>query len=493
MSDLPESWCKVELRNLIELNPKNQVSDEVLVGFVPMNLIGCNYLSKVDFDTRMWSEVKKGYTHFANEDVLLAKITPCFENGKAGIVTGLPNGVGAGSTEYFVCRCKRELLNSRYLLALFKSSKFLKTAERSMTGTVGHKRVPKEFLLGTEIALAPINEQKRIADKLDVLLGRVDSCRERLELVPLLLKRFRQSVLAAATSGKLTEDWRDELNTPLNAKHLAESLKFAHQAAGGHKKGNAAGPTDGVHDLNESQFPPGWKILELRELVCPDRPITYGILMPGPELIDGVPYIRVADYPNNCLNVKSVRKTSPLIDKEFSRSRLREGDLLLSIRGTVGRIIEIPPILSGANITQDSARLSIQPIADRTYVKWFLESETAQSRMKRATKGVAVRGINIGDVRALQIALPPIKEQNEIVRRVEKLFEIVNRLEQKIAAARIESDRLTPAILTKAFQGELVPQDPNDEPAANLLARISLNCLDKKNKKEVLVNQCSRR
>jgi type I restriction enzyme, S subunit len=172
------------------------------------------------------------------------------------------------------------------------------------------------------------------------------------------------------------------------------------------------------------------------------------------------------------LNLSTIRKTSPKMDGEFRRSRLRPGDVLLSIRGTVGRLIVIPKALDGANITQDSARLSIQPAANRDYVLWYLRSEVAQSRMKRATKGVAVRGINIGDVRALQVPLPPRDEQDEIVWRIASLFAWADRLEARHAAARAHVERLTPALLAKAFRGELVPQDPADEPASELLKRL---------------------
>lgn len=319
--------------------------------------------------------------------------------------------------------------------------------------------------------LAPIEEQKRIADKLDAMRARVDACRERLDRIPAVIKRFRKAVLAAATSGELTAEWRTNNKIFCDSKDLVNHLRTAHMNAGGHKAGNAAPPTEDVHDLTPELFPDGWHIVDLREIVRPEKPITYGILKPGPELEVGVPYIRVADFPNNVLNLSTVRKTSYLIDKEFSRARLMPGDIILSIRGTVGRLIIVPLELDQANITQDTARLSIQPVVNRDYIIWFLRSDMAQTRMKKAEKGVAVRGINIGDVRALQIPIPSREEQNEIVRRVEKLFAYADKLETRYKSARAAVDRLTPALLAKAFRGELVPQDPNDEPAAALLER----------------------
>lgn len=323
-----------------------------------------------------------------------------------------------------------------------------------------------------EIGLPPLAEQTRIATKLDELLVQVDTLKARIDGIPTLLKRFRQSVLAAAVSGQLTEEWRT--NTPPIDKgsELHQQIKNAHIAEGGHARGNASNPTEEAHDLSSDDLPDSWDIAELRDVCVPGRPITYGILKPGPELEEGVPYIRVADFPGNKLNIANIKKTSSEIDQQFKRARLLENDLLLSIRGSVGRLIKIPASLEGANITQDTARLSISPLISTDFVYWALLADSTQRRMKNATRGVAVRGINIGDVRALQIPLPPHGEQAEIVRRVEQLFAFADQLEARIKAAQVRIDVLTQSILAKAFRGELVPQDPNDEPASVLLDRI---------------------
>jgi len=210
----------------------------------------------------------------------------------------------------------------------------------------------------------------------------------------------------------------------------------------------------------------------MRSVVCPDRPITYGILKPGPDTPGGIPYVRVADFPNDRLNLETIRRTTKEIEKTFARARLREGDILLSIRGTVGRVCVVPQELKDANITQDTARLSVQPALNAGFVKWFLRAAPTQKRMQKAVKGVAVRGINIGDVRALQMPLPPLSEQQEIVRRVESLFALADQLELRLAKARGQVDKLSPSLLARAFSGKLVPQYPTDEPALMLLERM---------------------
>ncbi len=341
----------------------------------------------------------------------------------------------------------------------------------AITGSA-QPQITRQSLSEVTVRLAPLAEQTRIAQKLDELLAQVDTLKARIDAIPALLKRFRQSVLAAAVSGRLTEEWRGQLATPLNAKNTHATLKEAHEAEGGHARGNASNPTEEAHDLSAKDLPCEWEIAELRDICSPGRPITYGILKPGPELDEGIPYIRVADFPGNKLKIEGIKKTSPEIDMQFRRARLCTGDLLLSIRGSVGRLIKIPAELESANITQDTARLSISPLMSTDYVYWALLAESTQRRMKNATRGVAVRGINIGDVRAIQIPLPTKEEQTEIVRRVEQLFAFTDRLEDKIKTAQARVNQLTQSILAKAFRGELVPQDPNDEPASELLARI---------------------
>jgi type I restriction enzyme S subunit len=320
--------------------------------------------------------------------------------------------------------------------------------------------------------LAPFDEQRRIVAKLDHLLARTARARADLDRIPILIAHYKQTLLTAAFSGEMTRKWRELNPSKSDAKSLAARVHDIHQSAGGHKAGNAAPPTEGAHDLTGDMFPDGWALLALRDLVSPDRPITYGILKPGPDLEAGIPYVRVADFPNERLILSSVRRTSAKIDQEFKRSRLRCGDLLLSIRGTVGRLVVVPDELEGANITQDTARLSITSLVNSYYVLWYLRSKGAQTRMQRAIKGVAVRGINIGDVRALQVPLPSSEEQEEIVRRITAAFAWLDGMAAEHTRAAHLLPKLDQAISAKAFSGELVPQDPRDEPASELLARI---------------------
>lgn len=343
--------------------------------------------------------------------------------------------------------------------------------EGHFTGTT-IKHFTRTSLLSYPILLPGTSEQRRIVHRIRTLNSSIETVQARLGTIPALLNRFRQSVLAAAFRGDLTADWRAQNRKARSSRSLALALQEAHDRAGGHRKGNAAAPSEGVHDLTPDFFPSDWSLLNLRDLVRPDRPITYGILKPGPDVAGGIQYLRVADYPNERLTFDTIRHTSWQIDQSYKRSRLRGGDLLISIRGSVGRVIMIPEELEGANITQDSARLALQVPLNPEYVLWYLRSPFAQQRLQSATKGVAVRGINIGDLRALQVPLPCREEQDQIAENVRNLLSFAEVLQSRCAGAQGHIRTLQKSILARAFRGELVPQDPNEEPASLLLERI---------------------
>ncbi|NEO34522.1 MAG: type I restriction endonuclease subunit S, partial [Symploca sp. SIO3C6] len=160
-------------------------------------------------EIRQLATVKKGFTHFADGDVLMAKITPSMENGKAAIACNLVNSLGCGSTELHVIRPESEILPT-FVYHYIHQESFRKEATKNMTGTAGQLRVPASYIKTTEMALPPLDEQRRIVAKLEKLLAKCEASKQRLDKIPHLLKRFRQSILAAACSGHLTADWRTQ-------------------------------------------------------------------------------------------------------------------------------------------------------------------------------------------------------------------------------------------------------------------------------------------
>jgi len=209
----PPGWKVVPLRELAEINPRHPkgLDDSMSVSFAPMAALSDSNPKFTFLEERPLGKVRKGFTHFAEGDVLFAKITPCMENGKGAVATGLRNGLGCGTTELHVLRPLGGI-DPHYLYRFLAQTRVRRKAKENFTSTAGQARVPTKFIEQLEIPLPPLPEQRRIVSKLEKLLAKVDACRQRLVKIPALLKRFRQSVLAAACSGRLTADWRDQNN-----------------------------------------------------------------------------------------------------------------------------------------------------------------------------------------------------------------------------------------------------------------------------------------
>ena len=168
--DIPENWMWVRLGNVVKRNPKNNLEDSLDVSFIPMNCVSDGYRNKHTFETRKWGQIKKGFTHFANGDIGVAKITPCFQNRKSVIFRDLINGVGAGTTELSVVRIFNETIYDKYLLWFFKSDFFISNCVKSFSGTAGQQRIDKNYMTNCLFPLPPLAEQKRIVQKLEQIL-----------------------------------------------------------------------------------------------------------------------------------------------------------------------------------------------------------------------------------------------------------------------------------------------------------------------------------
>lgn len=155
---LPEGWEWERLGNLGIVNPRLNEDDEIKASFVPMKLISDGFSEVHDFEVKQWGEIKSGYTHFGENDVGMAKITPCFENGKAAIFRNLKNGIGAGTTELYVFRAIPETILPKYVYFFIQSASFKAVGKSKMTGTAGQQRVPRSYFEEVLFPLPPLEE-----------------------------------------------------------------------------------------------------------------------------------------------------------------------------------------------------------------------------------------------------------------------------------------------------------------------------------------------
>ncbi|HCD2400476.1 TPA: restriction endonuclease subunit S, partial [Escherichia coli] len=209
--ELPDGWEWTTLTRIAEINPKIDVSDdEQEISFISMPLISTKFDGSHEFEIKKWKDVKKGYTHFANGDIAIAKITPCFENSKAAIFSGLKNGIGVGTTELHVARPFSDIINRKYLLLNFKSPNFLKSGESQMTGSAGQKRVPRFFFENNPIPFPPLQEQERIIIRFTQLMSLCDQLEQ-------------QSLTSLDAHQQLVETLLGTLTDSQNVEELAEN------------------------------------------------------------------------------------------------------------------------------------------------------------------------------------------------------------------------------------------------------------------------------
>jgi len=339
-----------------------------------------------------------------------------------------------------------DTLNEWLSLALRSSEREILALNREGT-TV--QSVKYETLKQFKLPVPPLPEQRRVVAKLEKLLGKLDACQKRLEKIPLILKRFRQSVLAAACSGRLTEDWR-EANKVEGGGTVAE-IEISEEFP------------DAPHSWD-------WKLLN--SLCDESKGITYGVIKLGAEFVSGVPYLRTSDIKPLKIENDHVKRISPQISSNYARTVLKGSEVLVSVRGTLGGVAVVPKEMRGWNISREVAMVPVLKCHNPEFVAFWIASAPSQRWLTGVVKGVAYTGINLEDLRLLPVALPSPEEQKEIVSRVKSLLTTADQIEVRYQKAKAHVDKLTQSILAKAFRGELVPQDPTDEPADVLLERI---------------------
>lgn len=301
---------------------------------------------------------------------------------------------------------------------------------RAAAHGVAMPHMTKEGMEGWEIILPPLAEQTRIAARLDELLAQVDTLKARIDGIPALLKRFRQSVLAAAVSGRLTEEWRGE-----GALQSWSECLFG--------------------DLLESSF--------------------YGPRFGATDYtseLAGIPTVRTTDMTFDG-RIKITETTPKVLVDEGKKLKflVRKGDLLVTRSGSIG-VMALFDLDAEAIPSAYLIRFRFLSKVIPRFGYFILASPAGQQALGLSAKAITQANVNAESIKMIGVKLPPLAEQTEIVRRVEQLFAFADQLEARVNQARSRIDRLTQSILAKAFRGELVPQDPNDEPASALLQRI---------------------
>lgn len=424
----PPGWIWTTVSALGDTSPRNQVPDDAIVGFVPMAVVPKDYGASLRPETRPWGEVKKGFTHIADGDVVVAKITPCFENGKACVVAGLPGGVGAGTTELLVLRPHSGAIYAEYALAFFRSPDFVRGGVETFTGTAGQQRVSNDYFRCRPFPLPPVSEQRRIVARVDELMGLLD----RLETA----RAARDDARRAA---------RDAALAALHDAEDTDAFETAWGRIAGQMEALFADPAD-VGPLRQAllqlavqgRLAPGppasdWAATKLEDVCshivdCLHRTPRYSE--------EGYPAIRTSDIRPGRILWESARRVPHEEYLEQTRRLVPQpGDVFYAREGNWGDAAVVPEgvaICLSQRMMQFRLRESVLP----SYFAWLLNAPGTRQRIGARTTGMTVPHVNIGDLRRLVIRIPPREVQVRIVAKVDELFAICDALESRLTSAR---------------------------------------------------------
>ena len=199
--EVPNSWYMVSVSDLFLLNPKSELDDNMKVGFIPMALVEDGFSGNHFYEERTWKDVKRGYCHFQNGDIGIAKISPCFENRKSTIFKNLPNTYGAGTTELVILRPIK--VYTKFYLYLFKSDWYIKEGTKYFKGVVGQQRVHKEIFTDLHIPLPPFAEQQRIVEEIEYWFALIDQIEQDKSDLQTAIRQTKSKILDLAIHGKL--------------------------------------------------------------------------------------------------------------------------------------------------------------------------------------------------------------------------------------------------------------------------------------------------
>lgn len=421
---VPSTWSISRLRFHVKINPAKSelrgLSKDTTVSFVPMEAIG-EYGGLRLEQTRALEDVANGYTYFKNGDVVIAKITPCFENGKGSIVDELENGIGFGTTELHVLRPSSSL-DRDYLFYLTISHAFRNIGASYMYGAGGQKRVPDNFIRDFLHPIPPISEQRAIAAFLDRETARIDEVIEKKQRQIELLQEKRSALVSHVVTKGL------DPNAPMK--------------------------DSGIEWLGE--IPAHWEAVRFKRCV--------EFITSGPRgwakffSDDGDLFIRIANLSRNSidLDLTDVQHVVPPIGAEAIRTGVRAGDILISITADLGSVAVVPNQVGTAYISQHIALA--RPMNKRAHPRWLgfsIFSESCRNQLRALGYGGTKVQLGLEDVQNLILCMPPRDEQDRIVSWLDTEFYKQSMVTQKIHNSVTMLLEYRTALISAAVTGKI--------------------------------------
>ena len=433
--DIPESWEWTRIGNVFQINPRNNLPDELETGFVPMALLSDGFCSRHSYEPKKWKDIKNGFTHFANNDIVIAKITPCFQNRKSAVVTGLPNGFGAGTTELHVLRDNTKELFMPYFLLICKTQAFIQNGVKNFSGTAGQQRIGKDFISKYLIPVPPVSEQERIVQRLHLLEPLLISYENAYDSIVNQQKNFpaqlKRSILQYAVQGKLVSQNPADEPAAILLEHIrAEKEKLIksgkikrdkHESFIFRRDNSYYEQVDGIERCIDDELP--FEIPESWEW-CRLKSLTENITSGSRDWAKyysttGAAFLRMGNLSKNSfdLRLEHIQRVSIPSKAEGTRTSLQSGDLLFSITGDVGMLGLIPDGFEKAYINQHTAMIRFLPEMRNKYIPYLLLTDYAQKFYNANQHGIK-NSFRLDSIGELLVSIPSEKELFRILQRI---------------------------------------------------------------------------
>ena len=378
-----------QMSDLFLLNPKSEINDNTEIGFIPMACVDDGFSGKHSFEIRNWGDVKKGYCHFQDGDIGVAKISPCFENLKSCILQSLPNGVGTGTTELVILRSLG--VYAPFYLYLFKSSWYISQGTKYFKGVVGQQRVNKAIFTELEVPLPSVAEQERIVAEIKRWFGLIDLIEKDKFNLANNIKLAKSKILDLAIHGKLVP--QDPTDEPASELLKRINPKAEITCDNGHYQ----------------KLPEGWAITPMQTLCA---------------LVDGEKQNGIERINLDVKYLRGEREAKVLTSGKYTAAKT----LLILVDGeNSGEVFRAPVDgYQGSTFKQ-------LPIHEEMYTDYVLQVINLHRKTLRENKvGSAIPHLNKKLFKAINVPIPPYEEQKRIVNAINKTFTILDTIAENL-------------------------------------------------------------
>ncbi|WEX77953.1 restriction endonuclease subunit S [Sinorhizobium numidicum] len=480
MSEMPRRWTGATIEDVTHYVQRGKSPKYVPHSELPVINQKCVRWSGVDeahlkyVDPSQWSAW--GEERFLRDGDILWNSTGTGTIGRAAIFRGLTTAQRVVADSHVTIVRANGAVLPDYLHRLIQSPSVQSKLDDMQSGSTNQVELSKAEVLATPVPLAPLPEQQRIVAKIDSLTGKSRRAREHLDHIPRLVEKYKQAVLAAAFRGDLTREWRRRYGdiAPVAHEMALQRAELAQKYRQKHYDCNEVFVANGSEPF---AVPTAWNWVRA-EAICGF--ITKGTTPHASQLQSGtgdVPFIKVYNLTfDGSLNftVEPTFVSRSTHEGFLARSRVLPNDVLMNIVGPpLGKVSIVPSDAPEWNINQAIAVFRTIPSVSAAFLaKWLLADDLVQWGVSRSKATAGQSNLTLAICRDLPIPLCSLREQQQITRRIDTAFTWIDRLASEATNAHKLIDHLDQAVLVKAFRGELIPQDPDDEPASVLLDRI---------------------